>query len=46
MRLGGNVGVKKGPTTRGGIILMKLKLFSVANFQAACSANVFDTKYI
>lgn len=46
MRLGGNEGIRNGPTTRVGMILMKSRLFSSANFHAACSASVLDTKYI
>ena len=46
MRLGGIDGIRNGPTTRVGIIVTKSKLFSLANFHAACSASVLDTKYI
>lgn len=46
MRLGGIDDVRNGPTTRLGIILIKSMLFSSANFHAACSASVLDTKYI
>ena len=46
IRLGGIDDMINGPTTSGGIILMKSKLFSFANFHAACSASVLDTKYI
>lgn len=46
MRLGGMDGMRNGPTTRGGITLMKSNLFSLANAHAACSASVLDTKYI
>lgn len=46
MRLGGMDGMRNGPTTSGGIILMKFKLCSLANSHAAFSASVFDTKYI
>lgn len=45
-RLGGKVGIMKGPTTNTGIILMKSMLFSLAASHAAFSASVFDTKYI
>ena len=44
--LGGMVGMRKGPFTRVGMMLMKSKLFSSENFHAACSARVLDTKYI
>ena len=46
IRLGGNVGIMKGPTTSVGMILMKSMSFSLAASHAAFSANVFDTKYI
>lgn len=46
IRLGGNVGVIKGPTTSVGIILMKSMLFSLAASHAAFSAKFFETKYI
>lgn len=46
IRLGGNVGIMKGPTTNTGMILMKSMLFSLAASHAAFSASVFDTKYI
>lgn len=46
MRLGGIDDIKKGPTTSGGMTLMKSMLFSSANFQAAFSAKVLETKYI
>lgn len=45
-RLGGKVGIMKGPTTSTGITLMKSMLFSLAASHAAFSASVFDTKYI
>lgn len=46
IRLGGIDGIRNGPTTRVGIILIKSSLFSSANFHAAFSARVLDTKYI
>lgn len=46
MRLGGIAGMRNGPTTRVGIMVMKSMLFSLANFHAAFSARVLDTKYI
>lgn len=46
IRLGGNVGVINGPTTKVGIILMNSMLFSLAACHAAFSANAFATKYI
>lgn len=46
MRLGGIDGVRNGPITRVGMMVMKSILFSLANFHAACSARVLDTKYI
>lgn len=46
IRLGGNVGVINGPTTKVGTILMNSMLFSSAPCRAAFSANAFDTKYI
>lgn len=46
MRLGGIDDIRNGPTTRLGIMLIKSMLFSSANFHAACSASVLDTKYI
>lgn len=44
--LGGMVGIIKGPLTRVGMMLMKSMLFFSAKSHAACSASVFDTKYI
>lgn len=46
IRLGGIVFIRKGPTTRGGITVMKSMLCCFANFHASCSARVFETKYI
>ena len=46
IRLGGIVGMRKGPTTRGGMIVMKSMPCSLANFQASFSASVLETKYI
>lgn len=46
IRLGGIVGIRKGPTTRGGMTETKSMLCSLANFQASFSARVFETKYI
>lgn len=46
IRLGGNVGVINGPTTKVGIILINSMLFSLEACHAAFSANDFDTKYI
>lgn len=46
IRLGGIDGIRNGPTTRVGMILTKSMLFSSANFQAAFSARVLETKYI
>lgn len=46
IKLGGIVGIRKGPTTRGGMIETKSMLCFLANFHASCSANVFETKYI
>ena len=46
IRLGGIVGIRKGPTTRGGMIEMKSMLCCLANFHASCSASVLETKYI
>lgn len=46
IRLGGKVGMMNGPTTTGGMMLMKLMLFSLAASIAAFSARILDTKYI
>lgn len=46
MRLGGIAGMRNGPTTKVGIILMKSMLLFLAASHAAFSANVFETKYI
>jgi hypothetical protein len=46
IRLGGIDGMMNGPTTRGGIMVIKSRPFSLANFHAACSASVLETKYI
>jgi hypothetical protein len=46
IRLGGIDGLRKGPTTRGGMIVMKSMLCFLANFHASCSASVLETKYI
>lgn len=46
IKLGGNVGMKNGPTTTGGMMLMKLILYSFAASMAAFSAKILDTKYI
>lgn len=45
-RLGGIVGMRNGPTTSVGMIVIKTMPFSCANLQAACSAHVLETKYI
>ena len=46
IRLGGIVGIRKGPTTRGGMIVMKSMPCFFANFHASFSASVLETKYI
>lgn len=46
IKLGGNVGVMNGPTTSGGMMLMKSMLFLLASSIAAFSASILETKYI
>jgi hypothetical protein len=46
IRLGGIEAIRKGPTTRGGMMETKSMLCSLEYFQASCSARLFETKYI
>lgn len=46
IRLGGRVGIIKGPTTSGVIMLIKSMLYSLIASIAAFSAKILDAKYI